>query len=116
METLYEFTERKKIELTKFYKENPCINRGNGTLMLDYNIFIENIVHETLQANRTETQVSQPSELYLAFTRIHYEGIYEDNMGLFDNKQKANEHLEKIKQKHGSTGLDYEIKNFTLNE
>lgn len=49
---------------------------------------------------------------YLAFYRIDYEGIMESSMALFSTKDKAENHIQELKEEHGPS-IDTDIMEFT---
>ena len=54
-------------------------------------------------------------KVYLAFMRIDYEGIYEDNMLMFKSKTDAEKHIDTLREKHGTYTITYEIKEMEVN-
>tara|TARA_B110000503_G_scaffold95807_1_gene144188 strand:+ start:1464 stop:1631 length:168 start_codon:yes stop_codon:yes gene_type:complete len=54
-------------------------------------------------------------KLYLAFMRIDYEGIYEDNMKLFKSKTEAGKYICALRKEHGTYTITYEIKEMEVN-
>tara|TARA_B110000259_G_C13816700_1_gene322978 strand:- start:55 stop:222 length:168 start_codon:yes stop_codon:yes gene_type:complete len=54
-------------------------------------------------------------KVYLAFMRIDYEGIYEDDMRMFKDKVHAEKYISELKEKNGTYTITYEIKEMEVN-
>jgi len=46
---------------------------------------------------------------YLAFMRMHYEGMDEGSMKLFKSKTEAGKYICELRKKYGSSSVDYDI-------
>jgi hypothetical protein len=54
--------------------------------------------------------------VYLAFTNIHYEGVFEGSMRVFSTQEKAEHYRDQLGKRYGHMDMSHEIKPFVVDE